>query len=218
MKTQEPLAEQMFPPEPAHPQNRSWLATVGAILVVILVVGGSAIVFAQLSQHHKNQAQAPVPPSSKWVQVLNGYSLASLEAADSPPSTLYACAIHAQPGPAVSNQSAPGSDSFTVLRSTDFGAHWQDVGTKANIGRSCELAINPTNSNDLYALGISSADQVSSILKHSTNGGQTWTTIQPTIKLPGSSSAPAWNLQQLSVVSNALFGIQSLPQRVNPVA
>ena len=44
----------------------------------------------------------PNPPAGKWVQVLSGYTLASLTAADSNPAILYACAVHSQPDTAQS--------------------------------------------------------------------------------------------------------------------
>ena len=99
MKTEDAIDEQITPPGPGqgHSKGTSWLAGLGAIFVVALVIGASAIVFAQLGQHHKSQSSNPsIPPPGKWVQVLNGYTLASLAAGDSNPSILYACAVHSQ--------------------------------------------------------------------------------------------------------------------------
>src|ERR1051326_9546594 len=81
MKTQNTIDEQMNPPEREQSRSKgtSWLAGIGAIFVVALVISASAIIFAQLGQHHKNQSSnLSIPPSGKWVQVLNGYTLASL--------------------------------------------------------------------------------------------------------------------------------------------
>src|SRR5205085_11400654 len=83
MKIEDTIDEQVPASSPTHPKRKSWLASIGAILVVMLVVGASAIVFAQLEQHHKNQSQSQkqgkaIPPGGNWVQVLNGYALTSL--------------------------------------------------------------------------------------------------------------------------------------------
>src|SRR5438876_7912605 len=99
MKTEDAIDEQMTPTGPGqgHSKGTSWLAGVGAIFVVALVVGASAIVFAQLGQHHKSRPSNPsIPPPGKWVQVLNGYTLSSLASVDSNPSILYACAVRSQ--------------------------------------------------------------------------------------------------------------------------
>jgi hypothetical protein len=212
MKTQDTMDEQVIPPGQGRSKGRSWLGGLGAIFVVVLVVGASALVFAQLGQHQKSQV--PNPPAGKWVQVLSGYTLASLTAADSNPAILYACAVHSQPDTAQS--ATVNSTPYTVLRSTDFGTHWQDIGSKAALGNSCQLAVNPGNSNELYAVGLSNVAQATGVLKHSTDGGQTWTTIAPTFNVSGSQSAPVWNVEQLSMVGNALFGVQWMPQNTNP--
>src|SRR5947199_4417110 len=132
MKTQDTIDEQAGSPgpRPGRSKGASWLAGVGAIFVVALVVGASAIVFAQLGQHHKSQSSNPsIPPPGKWVQVLNGYTLASLAAGDSNPSILYACAVHSQTS---TPQAVTGNDtSYTILRSTDFGGQWQNIGSNA---------------------------------------------------------------------------------------
>ncbi len=100
------------------------------------------------------------------------------------------------------------SQHFTVLHSSDFGAHWQAVGGNIALGYSCQIAINPTNSNDVYAAGTSSGNAPTGILLHSTDGGQTWTTIKPTLSIPGPTHAPAWSVQQITVEGGHLFGIQ----------
>src|SRR2546423_11952243 len=217
MKTEDAIDEQMTPTGPGqgHSKGTPWLGGLGAIVVVALVIGASAIVFAQLGQRHKSQPSNPsIPPPGKWVQVLNGYSLASLAAGDSHPSILYACAVHSQSS---SPQAVTGNDtSYTILRSMDFGGQWQDIGSNAALGSSCQLAVNPGNSNELYAISLPNAAQATNVLKHSTDGGQTWTTISPTLNMPGNQSAPVWNVEQLSVVGNALFGLQLMPQDTNP--
>lgn len=203
MKTQDSVDIQPSTPERRRARKGAWLAPFGAILVVALIIGASAIVFAQLSQQHKNTAQ---PPSGNWVSVLQGYSLSSLEAAHNSPAVLYACATHIQN----STQPSSTSTSYTVLHSIDFGTHWQDVGSKATLGQSCEIAINPTDSNDVFAIGTATGSngQASETLHRSIDGGQTWTTIQPKLNVSGSSTPAQWSIQQLSFAGNALFGIQ----------
>jgi len=218
MKTRDNIDEQIRSSDTADPKHgaRRIVGMVGAVLVVVLVVGVSAVVFAQLSQQHKNQAA--LPPTGSWVQVLSGYTLTSIAAAGTTPSLLYACATHAQlytPLPGLPpNRIGTGNDSYTVLRSTDFGTHWQDVGGQANLGSGCQLAINPADSNELYAVGsVQNNGQAASVLRHSTDGGQTWATISPTLNV---QPAVVWNVQQLSMVGNRLFGVQWLPRRLSP--
>jgi hypothetical protein len=81
-----------------------------------------------------------------------GYRVTELSAAPSHPNVLYACAVQ------------------TVLRSADFGATWQDIGSRAQMSRGCELTINPTDSYEIYVATSSNppADQAvpSYVLKH----------------------------------------------------
>lgn len=204
MKTQDSVDIPTGQTETTHVKKRTRLATIGAILVVALIIGASAVVFAQLSQQHKNAA---LPPTGNWATVLQGYTITSLVAANNSPGVLYACATRA-------------NSNFTVLRSTDFGSHWQDIGSKATLGESCQLAINPTNSNDIFATGVSimSKGQSTAMLKHSTDGGQSWTSVQPTLNMTSSSSSTpvVWNVQELRFVGSTLFGLQWLPLNVNP--
>src|SRR6266704_4383252 len=116
MKTKDTGAmdQQITPPSPARPNRSRWLAGIGAIIVVILIVGLSTLVFAQLRQRQANQT-TPTPPTAQWKKVLKGYSLTSLVAARSNPTVLYACVIRETPNtPAQSN-----SDVITILRSAD---------------------------------------------------------------------------------------------------
>ena len=203
MKTQDSVDISTRQPETTHSKKSSRLATIGAILAVALIIGASAVVFTQLSQQHKNAA---VPPAGNWVAVLQGYTISSLVAANNSPGVLYACATHA-------------NTNFTVLRSTDFGSHWQEIGSKAALGETCQLAINPTNSNDIFATSVSvSNGQATIMLRHSTDGGQSWTSVQPTLKMTGSTSSTsvAWNVQELRFVGTTLFGLQWLPLNTSP--
>ena len=95
---------------------------------------------------------------------------------------LYACAV--PPG-----QSPDLAGVETVLRSPDFGNHWQDIGSNANMSRDCELAISPTDSNEIFVAtsssSVTSSTVSSFVLKHTTNGGESWESFQPTVTIPG---------------------------------
>ncbi len=138
--------------------------------------------------------------------MLNGYTVVSLVAAPNSPSTLYACAVQSQ-----SASNSGQSASYTILRSIDFGSNWQNIGSSAALGGNCELAINPSNSNDLYVVGLTNAKPAHDILKHSIDGGQTWTAISPTLHLAGTQSTIPWNVQQISIQGNRMFGLQWMP-------
>jgi len=223
MKTREIEFEPVDPQGPVRKKKGAWLTGVGAVLVVLVLVGASAVVFAQLSLHR--QGQLKNPSAGKWAAVLHGYTLTSLVAADSNPSMLYACATHAQtytPLPGLPpNKIGTGNADYTVLRSTDLGMHWQDVGSKANLGGSCQLAVNPADGNELYAVSeVLSNGQTASILKHSADGGATWTTIQPVLRSTGPQPTQAtqvWHVQQLRMAGGHLFGVQWIARRIPPI-
>src|SRR5439155_19588449 len=120
MKTQDTgaMGQQVTPPSPARPKHHRWLAGIGAIIVVMLLVGLSALVFAQLKQRQAGQT-TPTPPTAQWKQVLKGYTLISLNAAHSDPAIVYACAVRETPN--ASPQS--NTSAITILRSADFGDH-----------------------------------------------------------------------------------------------
>src|SRR5947209_10843864 len=203
------------PPEPAEQRKgSSRLAYLGAVLVVALIVGVSATVFSLWRVRHgpgttlSPFGQTAVPPSGQWVQALNGYSVTALKAVQTNPAVLYACAVH---GPL-----KVGYDiQYTIMRSSDFGSHWQDVGSNAAISGSCQLAVNPANSNELYVVsGPKSASRSGAIaytLKHSSDGGQTWTTLSPTLHSSDIPSGIPWNVQQITFAGSSLFGTQWVP-------
>ncbi len=99
MKAQKPVDTPKDPQESVHSKRSgaARLATLGAVLVVILIVGASAIVYAQLAIHQKGQGSAPAP-SGNWTNVLHGYTLTSLTAANNDPAVLYACALNSRLG------------------------------------------------------------------------------------------------------------------------
>ena len=53
--------------------------------MVLLLVGASAVVFAQFSAPRQSQGPSKNPLAGKWVPVLKGFTLTSLVAADSTP-------------------------------------------------------------------------------------------------------------------------------------
>ncbi len=215
MKTQDTndAGQQTATSSPARPKRNRWLAGIGAIIIVMLLVGLSAFVFVQLIQHQAGQP-TPTPPTAQWKQVLKGYTLTSLVAARSNPAVLYACAIRETPNtPSQSDQGV-----VTILRSADFGDHWQDVGGSAALGNICQLAVNPTDSNDIYAVSNVSSSQNPGLLKHSTDGGQTWQTILPVIHVPSPQTPVPWFVQQIAIEGNHLFGVQLIMPQPMPVA
>jgi hypothetical protein len=214
MKMQENgnAGQQVAPSMPARPKHNRWLAGIGAIIVIILLLGLSILVFAQLRQHQAAQT-SPIPPTAHWKQVLKGYTLISLNAGRSDPAIVYACAIRETP-----NASPPGNTSpITILRSTDFGDHWQDVGGSDIAGNSCQLAVNSANSEDIYAVSYGNAMPNPVQLKHSQDGGKTWETILPVMHDSSLQTPVQWTIQQMQVEGNHLFGIQWIMPRALPV-
>ncbi len=187
-------------PEPRGP--RKWLAGLGACMVVLLVIGVSIFVFAAARQRQGSQH----PPTGQWKQVQSGYLFLSMQAAPSNPAVLYACATTSA---VVSNIQGPEN---IILRSADFGDHWQNIGANAALGSYCELAVNPTNENDIYAISTNAASPSNAMLKHSTDGGQTWTSVAPAFSPPlrvqGTSITLPWFVQQLRYDGHNLYGVQ----------
>src|SRR5437667_6407578 len=121
--------QQIVPSIPDRPNRNRWLAGIGAMIVVVLLVGLSALVFAQLRQHQAGQT-SPTPPTAHWKQVLKGYTLTSLIVARSDPAIVYACAVRE-----TSNASPQSNTSaISILRSADFGDHWQNIAENAVVG------------------------------------------------------------------------------------
>ncbi len=222
MKAQDKNNGGMRPtPPPAHKKGISWIAGVGAIIAVALVISVSVLVFARLAQYRSDSTQGL--PLGQWTLVLSGYTLTSLAAARSNPAVLYACATQAQASTQVqglpfSGHGEDNNPTYTILHSTDFGTHWQDVGAKAGFVGHCQLTINPADRNDVYVVSgpehVSTGTPSSDILTHSTDGGQTWKIIQPTLHVPSLQSSIAWQVQQISMVGNRLLGLQPIPDNI----
>jgi hypothetical protein len=183
--------------------RKSWLTGIGTMLVVLLIIGTSIILFV-LRGITANRSSSPLstpPPAGQWVNLNNHYLFSSLEAASTNPALLYACASpYPQPqGP---------SPQYTLLRSDDFGAHWQDLNKQVTLRDFCQFAINPANGNDIYVVtaGTPTGGNTPDVLKHSSDGGKTWETLQP--GLHDGQANVAWHVQQLRQAGHDLFGIQ----------
>ena len=109
------------------------------------------------------------------------------------------------------------TNAFTLLRSADFGDHWQEIGGDVVAGDTCQLAINSTNSNDIYAVSYGNNAQNPAQLKHSQDGGKTWETILPLMHVSSLQTPMRWAIQQMQVEGNHLFGIQWIMPRALPV-
>jgi hypothetical protein len=213
MKMQEinNAGQQLAPSLPARSKRNRWLTGIGAIIVVVVLVGLSALVFAQLRQQQAGQT-SPTPPTAQWKQVLHGYTFLSLDVARSDPAIVYACAIRETPN------SSPQSNtsSITILRSADFGDHWQDIGGNVAAGDTCQLAVNSENSNDIYAVSYGNTTLNPEQLKHSQDGGKTWETILPLLHVSSLQTQVQWAIQQMQVDGTHLFGIQWIMPRALP--
>jgi hypothetical protein len=214
MKMQETgsTGQQVTPSLPARPKRNRWLTGVGAIIVIVLLVGLSVLVFAQLRQHHVVQS-SPSPPTGHWKQVLKGYTLSSLIAAHSDAAIVYACAVRETLNASPQSNTNP----IALLRSADFGDHWQNSGGSAIAGNSCQLAVNSANSNDIYAVSYGNSMPNPVQLKHSQDGGKTWQTILPLMHVSSSRTPVQWAIQQMQVEGNHLFGLQMIVSRALPV-
>lgn len=224
------------PPGPPPGRNRNRLLPLIAFIIVVLLILATSIgllVYAQLAQHQQGQVTptpqptttpgvtqttAPTQPPTatptapplplQWTAVLNGYKLTSLAVAPTNANVLYACAV-----PPGLPQTLAGVQ--TVLRSADAGNHWQDIGKNAGMSRGCELTVSPTDSYEIYVSTSSAAPEnpqvPSLVLKHTTTGGDSWETIQPTVHGPGLQITPAWQGTHLSFAGTRLYSLQSLP-------
>ena len=213
MKIQETdnTGQQVTPSMPAQPKRNRWLAGIGAVIVVILLVGLSILLFAQLRQHQAAQT-SPTPPTGRWQQVLKGYTLISIIAARSDPAIVYACVSRGT----TNGSTQSNTNTFTILRSADFGDQWQDIGRNVIVGDTCQLAINSVNSDDIYAVSYGNSMPNPAQLKHSQDGGKTWETILPLMHVSSIQAPVQWAIQQMQVEGNHLFGIQWIMPRALP--
>ena len=209
MQTQQPdsgtIGKQSTPSSTSIPprRRRRWLAGLGALLVVGLVIASSVVVFSLVSRSHV-PGKPQVPPSGQWKALQQGYLFLSIKAAASNPAELYACATTSA---AISNQGTPGA--VTILHSSDSGDTWQNIGANMLQGSACQLAVNPTNSEDIYVFSGGNTSQAPATLHHSTDGGKTWQAIQPSLTAPSIPATQRLYLQQLEYADNSLLAIDS---------
>ncbi|WP_220205064.1 WD40/YVTN/BNR-like repeat-containing protein [Reticulibacter mediterranei] len=187
----------------ATPARKSWLTSFGTLLVVLLIIATSIILF--VLRGITNQASSPLstpPAAGQWVNLDNRYLFSSLEAAPTNPALLYACA---SPYPQPQQGQSP---QYTLLRSDDFGAHWQDLSKQVTLRDFCQFTINPANGNELFVVtaGTPTGGNTPDVLKQSSDGGKTWKTLQS--RLQDGQANVTWHVQQLRQVGHDLFGIQ----------
>ncbi len=193
----------------------SLLIGLGLLTAIALFVGYNVTTLA--NQHiQRTGTTTMVTQTNKgtWEHVLDDFSITSLVAAPNNPAILYACAMPVQSTTPTPNRVWSGIPivNYTLLHSIDGGKHWQEV---THLNGGCQIAINPTNSDDIYTIARSghtaSNGQVADVLKHSTDGGRSWTDIAPTLLSGGTHLATTWHVQQLSMVGTQLFGTQLFP-------
>lgn len=204
------------PDSPKQRGGNSLLTSLGAVLVVVVLIALSVTVF---TVWRAGKGPGNAPPQGTWKTVLNGYVVSSLVAAHDKPAVIYVCASY------TGNTNVVSSDvSYTISRSADFGNTWQtsqESGKDVALKGFCQLAINPSDSNDVYVVGgvASAQNGTIMVLKHSTDGGKTWETIQPMLHypVPGPAIAPiGWQVRQITVVGNTLFGLQWIGDQAGP--
>lgn len=218
-KTMQTQENRQIQTSPKRGRSLSLLIGGGLLAVIALFVGYNVTTLA--SQHIQNTTKAVMQtPKGTWKHVLDGYSITLMVAAPNNSAVLYACAIPVRSTPPTAS-SQPGSGpsiNYALLRSTDGGTHWQEV---THLNGGCQIAINPTKSDDIYTIALSghqaSNGQVADVLKHSTDGGRSWTDIAPMLMSGSTQIATAWHVQQLNMTGNQLFGMQQFPaQGIQP--
>ena len=77
------------------------------------------------------------------------------------------------------------------------------------MSRGCELVSNPNGSGEVFVAtdaNLPTGTAVSSnVLEQTTNGGESWETIHPTVEVPGLNTTLAWQGTQLSFAGNRLY-------------
>jgi hypothetical protein len=213
-------AERPFPHlSSPHPNRPSGKGLLGALLLVVVVGSVSAAVFTQLAQHRGGSLQGP--PTNTWEKVLSGYAVSDV--VQSSPGVLYACATrggNAVTSIAVGSSGSYTNPSFTILRTSDNGATWSDIGAKSRFAGSCQLATNPAERDEVYVVSdprtISSNASEPSFLMHTTDGGQSWSRIDPTVSPFGGQTHLRWWIRDLRMVDGGrLFGL--IPVTLPPI-
>lgn len=177
-------AQGEIPTPSVSPRRRRGFTMI--LLIFLLLLGSVALIFRQQATSTTHS----LPTTIHWQEVWHQYFATLLVAAPSDPTMLYACAF---------------LPSF--LRSTDAGAHWQQLQAARGNSGNCSITVNPSQAKDLYASSLASLD--SALLEHSSDGGQTWTTIRATLTMPDGQHVP-WAGGRLSFIGNHLFAIQDV--------
>lgn len=174
-------------PTPSKRKRPGIYLSVILLLLFLLLVGSAGLFFS----NRASSTTPALPTAIHWQEVLPQNTLVtSLVMAPNNPAILYACALSPLP---------------TLLRSTDAGVHWQSL--KFSFGQNdpgCSIAVNPTQANDLYISTLDSVSPLSGTLKHSSDGGQTWTTMRPIITLPNGQHFP-WAGGNITFADHLLF-------------
>ena len=212
----QPMHNKQAQPSTAQkPAPRRGFTRAGAAIGVLLLIGLTIglLLWRKADQQPSMANTDHGTAQGAWTLVLQGYNVQSLVAAPGHPATLYACA--SKPAP-----QAPGVVTslphFTLLRSSDGGTHWQQLNTQMQLVKQCQLAVSPTNSDDLYLISQNISTAASANLFYSNDGGQSWATITPALVINGQVSKIPWNVYQLSIVGSTLFGTQPIQSVLNP--
>jgi hypothetical protein len=185
-----------------------------AIVVVLAVV--TFTVFAQLAERRGTASGAG---QGMWTKVLSDYSVSELVSVPSRPEVMYACASKwgGSTSAVTSSSGTYANPPFSVLRSTDGGATWAATLTTAQLSGNCQIAVSPSNSDDIYVESdpriVPTGALVAPYLLYSTDGGRTSTRIDPVVlATSGNSSAIAWSVEDLTQVGNRLYGLATVPE------
>jgi hypothetical protein len=189
-----------------------------ALMVVLAVV--TFTVFAQLAERRGTASDAG---QGTWTTVLSDYSVSEVVSAPSQSDVMYACASKWGGGTSAvtSSSGTYANPPFSVLRSTDGGAAWAATLTTAQLSGNCQIAVSPSNSDDIYVESdpriVPTGALVAPYLLHSTDGGRTSTRIDPIVlAAPDNSSAIAWSVEDLTQVGNRLYGLATVPEVRQP--
>lgn len=219
----QPASQEDLPPSSIPVRRRRGLQeSLPLFAILLLLMGGVVLlVVRQFNQPTRNLAQPAqdLPTTIRWQPILQHYMVRSLVASPSDPAMLYACAQPSPPdfdpnsllSPSAFSQNQPLSN--VVLHSADSGIHWQSLKVTLGSPFSCSIVVNSTNARDLYVTSIDFASPLSLktvyLLKRSSDGGQTWTTIQAMLTTPGGQHVP-WSGVGLRFAGNHLFAVQQL--------
>src|SRR6185312_9152399 len=192
---------------PVVPSRSRDLRVLLSASLLLLLIGAAEFTFAFVRQLNQNVFYLAnhVPDLSTtihWQEVLQYQPFPTLVAAPGNPATLYLC----------NNLNLSSGVGFTFARSTDAGVHWETLTSGLAGNGTCEIAVDPLDASNLY-IALSNTDYENNhantifTLKHSRDGGQTWTDIAATLALSGVQHV-AWAGFDLVFVGQRLFARQ----------